>query len=208
MAAALRAALAPLAATPDSADATVVLPDRPPPPPHPAPTALTTGPTAAPTEFANLDAPTLATIERRLASHIGPMARHHLRHAMSRATSPEHLCELLAELVPAGKERTDLLAFMRTVVATAAPPPPPAPSPPAPASAPPPPPQDLPISDADTARFSRALAEIMGPIAPLLLRRALARADTLDALETACVALIDGPKEAARFRALLRGTSK
>ncbi len=51
-------------------------------------------------DFDGLDESSVATIERSLARHIGPMARFHLRRAMLDAHSPDELCRLLGQLVP------------------------------------------------------------------------------------------------------------
>ena len=146
-------------------------------------------------ELGALEPKSIATIERRLAFYVGPVARHHLRRTMGKASSPEELCQLIAEFVPAGDEREDLRKGLLGIVAADG----------AlralrskgsPSSA------SLPrsITADDEIAYTRALAQILGPIAPLLIRRAMVKAKTLDELEAACVALINRPEEIARFR--------
>jgi len=46
---------------------------------------------------------------------------------------------------------------------------------------------------------------VLGPIAPRLLRRALPGVDSQEALEAACLALVERPEERERLRRLLAG---
>ncbi|WP_343716495.1 hypothetical protein, partial [Inquilinus sp.] len=55
------------------------------------------------------------------------------------------------------------------------------------------------------AAVTRALAHSAGPVARLLVKRALARATTLDQLREACLALIEDAAERERFQEMLTG---
>jgi serine/threonine-protein kinase len=149
----------------------------------------------------SLDQASLDTIERRLAHHLGPMARYHLQRMLRKAQSPEELCQGFAEMVPAGKEREELLSGLLKIVkadrgvrtqgsgsthVTAS------------QSA-----SLFPVATIDAC--ARALAHVVGPIAPYLLRRALSKARTPEELEDACIGFIDQPEQAEQFRKILRG---
>jgi hypothetical protein len=59
------------------------------------------------------------------------------------------------------------------------------------------------LSPEDITRITRALVQIMGPIAPRLVTRAQARSSTCAELEANCADMIDSPAERMRFQALL-----
>jgi eukaryotic-like serine/threonine-protein kinase len=142
-----------------------------------------------------LDGSSLSTIERRLAHDIGPMASYHLRRALARAQSTEELCEQLAEALPDGASRTRFIrevsallsasSTLRGSSATGAP-------------------GSLDLDAATLTRMTRALAAVMGPIAPRLIARAQARATSLEHMEELCTGLIPRPEERTAFRRLLR----
>ena len=60
-----------------------------------------------------LDPATLATIERRLAGHVGPIARHLVREAVHQGGSLEDLCMRLGRNIERAEERE---AFLRSVL--------------------------------------------------------------------------------------------
>jgi serine/threonine-protein kinase len=149
--------------------------------------------------FGGLDGSSLSTIERSLARHIGPMARIHLRRAMQDARSPDELLRLLSDLLPEGDLRDRFVKDALQVIAmrpegslgamTAQP--------------------DLlglgkkrPAVEA-VAIVTRALAHSAGPMARHLVKRALARAATLEELRQLCLEQIDTAGERERFQALL-----
>ena len=140
-----------------------------------------------------------SSIERRLAHHIGPLARYQLRRALKTARSPDELCAVLAGMLPdPGMARSfiretrslieqdpEALALLsRTKGASRA--------------------QKAPISDAAISEIVQALAHILGPIAPRMLRRILPRVDTLPGLLEACMEQIEPLSEKQRFRYLTK----
>jgi serine/threonine protein kinase len=148
----------------------------------------------------SLDQSSLDTIERRLAHHLGPMARYHLQRMLRKSLPPEAFCHGLAEIVPPGKEREELLSGLLTIVdadhcrrpqgsrmtqITAS------------QSA-----SLFPVATIDAC--ARALAHVVGPIAPYLLRRALSKARTPEELEDACLAFVNQPQQVEQFRKILR----
>jgi eukaryotic-like serine/threonine-protein kinase len=128
---------------------------------------------AEPTAPTQIDDATLRRIERSLAFYIGPIARHVLREAARKTTSVEALCETVSQHIDALDERqkfmTDSLpSEPRNTGASPA-----APIVQAPAEP----------DGGDTAggritadqveRAERALASVLGPIAKMMVRRAL-----------------------------------
>lgn len=147
-------------------------------------------------ELEALGGASLATMERRLAHHLGPMAGFHLRQAMRVSQTPEELGQRLADIIPEEQAREQVraalsqiiasdsgLAMLRLGVATA------------------PLGPGLPASMIDAV--TKAFTLVMGPIAPHLLRRALLTAMTPAELEAACIGAIKRPEERDRFRKLL-----
>jgi len=152
----------------------------------------------APAELEALQAASLATIERRLAHYLGPMAGFHLRRAMRESLTPEELGQKLADIIPEEhareQVRTDLLQIIASDSGLLT----------------------LRSSTGQTAALSgtgvprgtidavtKVLTLIMGPIAPHLLRRALQTARTPAELEAACIDMIENAEERERFRGLL-----
>jgi serine/threonine protein kinase len=143
------------------------------------------------TALPEIDDPSLATIERRLASYLGPMAAFKLRHALSRSRTAIEFCEQLSNELPEGALRDtfmrDAMALLsRGVVAdgTAAE-------------------QEAAQATAELEVLTRALTQVMGPITPHLIRRAQAHAQSTQELEAACAAMIDNPQQRQRFSHLL-----
>ena len=58
------------------------------------------------------------------------------------------------------------------------------------------------LHPAAVAAMTRALAEVLGPIAPRLISRAAAEVGTQKDLEAACLAMVDVPKEREHLRRL------
>lgn len=144
-----------------------------------------------------LSVASLATLERRLAFHLGPMARIHLRRSVLTARTPDELADSLVSLVPPFAARAQLRTELLTVIngdsgATL---------------------DGLDASGFMTARSERSLIEldtitkaliqVIGPIAPRLLQRALRTATTPDELEAISVKLIESPRGREEFRKLL-----
>lgn len=147
----------------------------------------------------SIDTSSLSTLERQLAHHIGPMAGYHLRRALRDARSTEEFCQLLSELLPAGNEQQSFIRdALQTITAsgglrteTASPVGTlPAPEPDA-------------ISPEFAEALTRALMQVMGPIAPRLVTRARTRASSRTELAALCAEMIERPDEQERFRALL-----
>jgi eukaryotic-like serine/threonine-protein kinase len=135
---------------------------------------------------------TLSTIERRLAPHVGPMARHLVQNAARRAGSLDELCDTLGRLIERPEQRAqfrqEVLAdqtaatAMKSRAGTAAP--------------------SLAAIPADeAARAEHALVRHVGPIARILVKRAVGSAASVDALWQTLAAHI--PVEADR-QAFLR----
>jgi serine/threonine protein kinase len=143
------------------------------------------------TGLPEIDDPSLATIERRLASYLGPMAAYKLRHALSQSRTAIEFCELLSYELPEGDTRD---TFMRDAMAlltrgasvdgTAAE-------------------REAAQAAAEVEILTRALAQVMGPIAPHLIRRVQTRARSAAELEAACLAMIENPQQRQRFSQLL-----
>jgi class 3 adenylate cyclase len=113
-----------------------------------------------------LPAALLAAEEQRLAAYIGPLARVIVRRAAETARSPGALCSALAAAIPDPADRASFLAAAPeaaepTVALARQPIPAEVVAAPAPALAP-----------AELAAAERRLASYIGPLAPLLVRRA------------------------------------
>jgi serine/threonine-protein kinase len=187
MAEALRAALARIPDAGPVADATVIAP-------RPQPTAPAAGAAAAASAAAP-DAATLATIERRLAQHIGPIAGRLLRQAQRQAASLDELCERLADNIDAAPERTEFLRDVRAVLRDRA------------GAAPDAGERtggDSPAASLGAAELEALRAELvryLGPIAAVLIRRAAPGARSLTELRIRVAEQIDDPQDRARFLA-------
>ena len=155
-----------LAAGPTETDLTVVLPDRP---AH-----------AAPAQF---DPSVIAAVERRLAEHLGPIARHLVQSAIRRAPDLDSLYAALASKIDSEPDRArftdDLRAAHPTTSAqlTAAPP--------------------AAIEPAALEQLQTALALHLGPVARLLIKRA--KSTTLPSLWQELALHIDQKDARAAF---------
>lgn len=139
----------------------------------------------------------LNRIERRLAHHVGPMARYQLRRAVATAGSPEELCAQLADNLPDQTLRARFILEIEALLAqdTTLPlslrgSPPPAP-----------PAQPAPLDDEAIERIRLALARVVGPVASRLINRVRSSADDLPSLLQACAGMIDGAQDRERFLA-------
>jgi class 3 adenylate cyclase len=115
---------------------------------------------------AGLPAALLAAEEQRLAAYIGPLARVIVRRAAETARSAGELCSAIATAIPDPADRASFLAAAPeavepTVAVARQPIPAEVVAAPAPALAP-----------AELAAAERRLARYIGPLAPLLVRRA------------------------------------
>jgi eukaryotic-like serine/threonine-protein kinase len=139
------------------------------------------------TGLPSIDDPSLATIERRLASYLGPMAAYKLRQALNQSRSAVEFCELLGNELPEGTTRD---TFMRDALAllskggasdvTGAE-------------------SGSVLTTADLEALRRALAQVMGPIASHLIQRMQTRTRSTAELEAACAAVIENPQQRQRF---------
>jgi serine/threonine-protein kinase len=139
--------------------------------------ALATG-----TGLPSTDDPSLATIERWLASYLGPMAAYKLRQALSQSRSAVEFCELLGKDLPEGTTRNtfmrDALALLNNSTGSVS---------------------EAVLTPADLDALRRALAQVVGPIASHLIRRIQARTQSTAELEAACAAVIENPRQRQRF---------
>jgi serine/threonine-protein kinase len=151
-------------------DQTIVMVQRPTPPSAPTSTGII------------VDDATLDTIERRLARHVGPIARHLVRDAAKRTNSIEALCEAVAHNIGQATERERFIAESRNIslhrgsgtairstesrsaIASSGVT------------------GSSHFSTVQIERVERALTRALGPIAKLLVKRALPNAATEQAL--------------------------
>lgn len=142
---------------------------------------------------ATLDPLLLSDIERKLADRVGPIARFLVQTSLPGAASAEALCDVLARKIDRQEDRRKFLAEALDVVSGSH--------------------ATTQTSDSSAARFAsagliplneserarRALAETLGPIAKILVRKALSRATSSQALWDLLAAHIDSPEDRARF---------
>jgi serine/threonine-protein kinase len=119
---------------------------------------------------AGLPAAVLATEERRLAAYIGPLARVIVRRAAESARSAGELCRAIAEVIPDPADRASFLAAAPLESR------PEAPAPPAggrrPAAAGAAPVRELELSAAELGAAEHRLAQYIGPLAGILVKKA------------------------------------
>jgi serine/threonine-protein kinase len=157
MQAAMREASQEVSVVPSASDQTVVLPRK----------------AFEPVPHVPVDDATLDTIERRLARHIGPIARHLVRDAARKTDSVEALCETVSRNIPQPADRQKFLAeslegsssrtgmtSVRSAVQS-------------PATAVSGSVSGGTISPEQIERAERALTKALGPIAKILVKRAL-----------------------------------
>ena len=189
MAAALRAALAGGAAPPAGLEHTIFVPrGMAPPAPHQGP--LATGGVPL------LGNEALATLERRLAQHVGPIARYLVQSAVRKAGSLDALCDTLAGHIEQASARDLFRKEARRAVGSASgesvglqssglqssP--------------------GLPVlSQDDLGRAEKALTHYLGPVARVLVKRAAAEATSPAAMWERLAAHIEGDADRRTFLA-------
>jgi serine/threonine-protein kinase len=151
------------------------------------------------------DEAVLAILQRRLAHHVGPIARVLVGSAARQAQSVEALCERLAENIKSPEERQDFLREARRecgaqVAATPTQPPPAntgggsaAPGGAGSAAA------QAALSPAIVELAVSELARVIGPIARMLVKRALPSCATAAELWARLAEHIEQPAERAAF---------
>ena len=152
-----------------------------------------------------LDAETLSTLQRRLAHHVGPIARHLVSSAARSATSLDALCDSLASRITSVPDREAFRTaarkdcqFARTEsagpetritllstpslsnLATGA------------------------VTPVEALRAQTELTQHIGPIARVLVKRALARAETVQEFWTMLAQHVERPQDRAAFLAQQR----
>ena len=136
----------------------------------------------------------LGSIERRLAHHVGPIARYLVQTTLRNASSVEDLCEALAQRIDRPDDRREFLSEALEAVRTSA-------SGRA-AARHEPPPQSAPgstIPPEEIERAQRALAETLGPIARILVQRTLSQAQTAPELWDSLAVHIGAAADRAAF---------
>ena len=140
-----------------------------------------------------LDADTLQALERKLTDYVGPIARILVRTTSGRSRSVADLCSQLALSIADGAEReqfrreVDLLIRSRPPVADSAA------SPDAGTA------RSVRLPEHELERVQEALAQYVGPIARVLVRRATADASSVEALWLSLSNHIDSPAERSAF---------
>ncbi|ACV35509.1 serine/threonine-protein kinase [Accumulibacter sp.] len=112
---------------------------------------------------------TLAEIESSLVRSIGPLAKHLVRHSAMQARSVEEFYAALAENVPEGVERSGFLKHVGRLTAAASTSAPPTPGRPPEAAAAKP---VVVFDPATLAAAEKRLAQYVGPLAKVLIKRA------------------------------------
>ena len=140
-----------------------------------------------------LDADTLQALEHKLTDYVGPIARILVRTTSGRSRSVADLCSQLALSIADSAEReqfrreVDLLIRSRTPVADGAAPPGARPA------------RSERLPEHELERVQEALAQYVGPIARVLVRRATADASSVEALWLSLSNHIDSPAERSAF---------
>jgi eukaryotic-like serine/threonine-protein kinase len=153
-------------------------------PPTPEATVLA-GPADPPAAGpAEIDPSVLATIERRLADHVGPIARHLVREAARQEGSLEALCTRLGRSIERTQDRETFLASVRRGGGTGAARPQAAPA-------------GLPRAVLD--QVQQDLTRVLGPIARVLVLRAAAQGGSEADLRRLLASHIADARERAAF---------
>jgi serine/threonine protein kinase len=140
-----------------------------------------------------LDADTLQALEHKLTNYVGPIARILVRTTSGRSRSVADLCSQLALSIADGAEReqfrreVNLLIRSRSAVADGA-------SPPGAGTA-----RSHRLPEHELERVQEALAQYIGPIARVLVRRATADASSVEALWLSLSNHIESPAERSAF---------
>lgn len=151
---------------------------------------------AEPAAAAALDPQAMAAEEQRLARVIGPLAKVIVRRAAASARSAGEFYEAVAAAIP---DEADRSAFLAKAPAASEPERAPAPAPP-PAEAEAPDARRA-IAAADLKAAERRLAEHIGPLAGMLVKKAAAEAANLHELHLKLAESIADPDERERFLA-------
>jgi hypothetical protein len=174
-----------------------------PAPAQPAPVqAAPSPPGPAQAAPAEIDDAALKRVERRLAFYIGPIARHVLRDAARKTNSLAALCEAVAEYIGPADERSKFLAetMPRDQVRSVAPAQPPVVHDAVEATGGGPPAET--ITAEQVERAERALAGVLGPIARMMVRRALPGVGSEAALWERLATFIEDASDRGEFLAL------
>lgn len=127
---------------------------------------------------------TLQELQQILTRYVGPIASYLVRQAARREEDAAALCASLADAIAPGDERERFRREAAAALAAATPPPEPAPAC---------------WSEAELQRLRLALAQHLGPVAGLLVRRGAAQATSLPALWQAMARQIEAPEARAAF---------
>ena len=150
-------------------------------------------PSQQPTGQTAFDPELLSNIERRLARRVGPIARYLVQTSLPAATSLESLCDALAQQIDRAEDRRQFLSEALDSAHSGATTSPVARSRPAQSA-----PQTA-ISPDEIERARRALAETLGPIAKVLVQRALMQAHSSQELWDLLASHIDAAAARADF---------
>jgi eukaryotic-like serine/threonine-protein kinase len=140
-----------------------------------------------------LDADTLQALEHKLTNHVGPIARILVRTTAGRSRSIADLCSQLALTIADGAEREQFRREVDHLIRARAP---------AIDGAAPPAGRTTRgdrLPEYELERVQEVLAQYVGPIARVLVRRATADASSLEALWLSLSNHIDSPAERAAF---------
>jgi serine/threonine-protein kinase len=144
---------------------------------------------SAPSDPRLTDTALLASIERRLAEYMGPIAGRMVRTTARDAASAEALCERLSESIDAPAERARFLADvgkrLQGVASLSGSLPPTGPT----------------LPEAEIERVQQDLARYIGPMAKVLVRRAAATATSTTALRESVAQHLEQPAERTAFLA-------
>ncbi|HVC62887.1 MAG TPA: protein kinase [Acetobacteraceae bacterium] len=124
---------------------------------------------------------TLTTIERKLARHVGPMAHRLVRNAARQAASLDELCDTLGQLIEPPEQRA---RFRQEILAC---------------QAEPPAPRHAVVAAEEARRAEQELVRYVGPIARILVKRAMRSAGTADQLWQLLAAHIPGDADRQAF---------
>lgn len=143
-----------------------------------------------------LPAETLAEIESSLIRSIGPLAKHLVRKVATQAKSIDEFCSTLAESIPEGAERSDFLQHVERLnkaTATSAVPATASPSPTGAAK-----PATV-FTPATLAEAEKRLADYVGPLAKVLIKRAASDSGDVNELYRRLAEHIDSEPERRAF---------
>jgi serine/threonine-protein kinase len=140
-----------------------------------------------------LDADTLQALEHKLTSYVGPIARILVRTTAGRSRSIADLCSQLALSIADGAEREQFRREVNLLIRVRAPATDAAASPGGRTA------RGNRLPEHELERVQEVLAQYVGPIARVLVRRATADASSVEALWLSLSNHIDAPAERAAF---------